>query len=471
MRRLIYRLTEPAATIPDERKIFTNHDLKVLIIPLFLEQLLEVLVGVSDTFMVSYAGEAAVSGVSLVNMFNTVFVYLFSALAAGGAVVVSQYIGSRDEENGSLSAGQLVMIAAVFSVAVMIFSLALNRQLLRLLFGEVDRDVMAACVTYLQISAYSYPAIAVYNAGAAVYRSLGKTSVTMNISLAANGINIVGNAVGVFVLHAGVAGVAYPSLIARAFSAVTILFLCFRRHAGQQASEKSAAVSLRWKNIFRWDGGMVRRILGIAVPNGIENGLFQLTKVALSSITALFGTVQIAANGVAQSFWSVAALMGTALGLAFVTVIGQCMGAEDTDAAEYYMKKLLRITFLASILWNALVLLAAPLVLKGYALSAEAARLVVVLVIIHNIFNALFYPLSGALANGLRAAGDVKYTMYVSIFSTIGCRVVFSILFGIWLGLGVIGIAFAMCLDWMIRAAFFWIRFRRGKWKEFRVIG
>ena len=465
MRGLIYRLTEPAETIPDERKIFSNHDLKILIVPLFLEQLLEVLVGVSDTFMVSYAGEAAVSGVSLVNMFNTVFIFLFSALAAGGAVVVSQYIGSRDEKNGNLSAGQLVMIAAVFSAAVTVFSLALNRQLLRVLFGEVDPDVMEACVTYLQISAYSYPAIAIYNAGAAVYRSMGKTGVTMNISLAANGINIVGNAVGVFILHAGVAGVAYPSLIARTFSAVVILILCFRK--------KNCPVSVRLvgKNIFRWEGSMVKRILSIAVPNGIENGLFQLTKVALSSITALFGTVQIAANGVAQSFWSVAALIGTALGLAFVTVIGQCMGAEDTEAAEYYMKKLLRITFLASILWNALILAATPLVLKGYALSDEAADLVVVLVIIHNIFNALFYPLSGALANGLRAAGDVRYTMYVSIFSTIGCRVVFSVLFGIFLDLGVIGIAFAMCLDWMIRAMFFWIRFRRGKWKEFRVIG
>ena len=465
MRGLIYRLTEPAGTIPDERKIFSNHDLQFLIVPLFLEQLLEVLVGVSDTFMVSYAGEAAVSGVSLVNMFNTVFIFLFSALAVGGAVVVSQYIGSRDEKNGNLSAGQLVMIAAVFSAAVTVFSLALNRQLLRVLFGEVDPDVMEACVTYLQISAYSYPAIAIYNAGAAVYRSMGKTGVTMNISLAANGINIVGNAVGVFILHAGVAGVAYPSLIARTFSAVVILILCFRK--------KNCPVSVRLvgKNIFRWEGSMVKRILSIAVPNGIENGLFQLTKVALSSITALFGTVQIAANGVAQSFWSVAALMGTALGLAFVTVIGQCMGAEDTEAAEYYMKKLLRITFLASILWNALILAATPLVLKGYALSDEAADLVVVLVIIHNIFNALFYPLSGALANGLRAAGDVRYTMYVSIFSTIGCRVVFSVLFGIFLDLGVIGIAFAMCLDWMIRAMFFWIRFRRGKWKEFRVIG
>ena len=462
MRQLIYRLTEPAASIPDARKLFSNHDLKLLILPLFLEQLLEVLVGVSDTFMVSYAGEAAVSGVSLVNMFNTVFIFLFSALAAGGAVVVSQYIGSKDEKNGNLSAGQLVMIAAVFSVAVMIFSLALNRQLLRLLFGEVDQDVMEACVTYLRISAYSYPGIAVYNAGAAIYRSMGKTNVTMNISLAANGINIAGNAIGVFVFHAGVAGVAYPSFIARAFSAVVILILCFR---------KQEQVRLEWKSIFHWGGSMVKRILGIAVPNGIENGLFQLTKVALSSITALFGTVQIAANGVAQSFWSVAALMGTALGLAFVTVIGQCMGAGDTEAAEYYMRKLLRITFLASILWNGLILPAAPFVLRGYAISDEAARLVVILVIIHNIFNALFYPLSGALANGLRAAGDVKYTMYVSIFSTIGCRVVFSILFGICMDLGVIGIAFAMCLDWMIRAAFFWIRFRRGKWKEFRVIG
>ena len=427
--------------------------------------------------MVSYAGEAAVSGVSLVNMFNTVFIFLFSALAAGGAVVVSQYIGSRDRKNGSLAAGQLVMTAAVFSAAAMTVCLILNRQLLRLLFGEVDRDVMEACVTYLQISAYSYPAIAIYNAGAAIYRSMGKTDVTMNLSLAANVINIAGNALGVFVFHAGVAGVAYPSLIARSFSAAVIVFLCFRQkdrmtgNSGGTETESPVRVYLTWKNIFCWNGSMVKRILGIAVPNGIENGLFQLVKVALSSITALFGTVQIAANGVAQSFWSVAALMGTSLGLAFVTVIGQCMGAGDTEAADYYMRKLLRITLLASILWNGLILLAAPFVLKGYALSDEAARLVVILVLIHNVFNALFYPFSGALANGLRAAGDVKFTMYVSVFSTIACRVVFSVLFGIRLHLGVIGVAFAMCLDWMIRAVFFWIRFRRGRWKEFRVIG
>lgn len=221
------------------------------------------------------------------------------------------------------------MAATVFSVAVMVFCLVLERQLLRLLFGEADGDVMEACVTYLRISACSYPAIAIYNAGAAIYRSMGKTGVTMKISLAANGINIAGNAAGVFLFHTGVAGVAYPSLIARSFSAVVILILCFKRQN---------EVCLRGRNLFCVDGGMVRRILGIAVPNGIENGLFQLTKVALSSITALFGTVQIAANGVAQSFWSVAALMGTSLGLAFVTVIGQCMGAGDTEAAVLYEK-------------------------------------------------------------------------------------------------------------------------------------
>lgn len=386
MKQRIIGWIEPKQTLPDEQKIFTNMDLKKLIIPLFWEQLLEVFVGVADTFMISHAGEAAVSGVSLVNMFNTVFIFLFAALASGGAVVVSQYIGNKDRKNGNFSAGQLVTISTVFSVVLMVLVLIFNRQLLRLLFGEVENDVMNACVIYLRISAYSYPAIAIYNAGAAVYRSMGKTNVTMYLSVISNVINIVGNAIGVFVLRQGVAGVAWPSLIARSFSAVVIIILCFH---------KKNEVFLEKKNLVRWNQTMIRRILGIAVPNGIENGLFQLVKVALSSITALFGTVQIAANGVAQSFWSLAALMGTAMGLAFVTVIGQCMGAGDTHAAEYYMKKMLRITFFASVLWNALILIAAPVVLRGYAISDEAARLVIILILIHNLLTPCFIPFQG----------------------------------------------------------------------------
>ncbi len=457
----VLKIIEPKEQLPNARKLFSNHDLKVLIVPLFLEQLLTVLVGIADTFMVSYAGEAAVSGVSLVNMFNTVFIYLFSALTAGGAVVISQYIGNGHGKNGRTACGQLIMAASVFSLFILVLVLLGNRSLLRLLFGEVEPDVMDACVTYLKISAYSYPAIAIYDAGAAIYRSMGKTSTTMTISLLSNGINIIGNSIGIFVFHAGVAGVAYPSLIARTFSAVVIMILCFK---------KTNIVYLQWKNIFHWDFAMIKRILGIAIPNGIENGLFQLAKVALSSITALFGTVQIAANGVAQSFWSMAALMGTSMGLAFVTVIGQCMGAGDTKAADYYMKKLLRITFLTSILWNGAILLAAPLILKGYALSPEAASLVLQLILIHNIFNAGFYPVSGALSSGLRAAGDVKFTMFVSLFSTVICRVVLSIVFGIWLNLGVIGVALAMCADWGIRTVFFGFRYCSQKWKQFHVI-
>ncbi len=461
MKEQIAKLIEPKQTIPEARRIFSNGDLKSLIVPLFMEQLLAVLVGVADTFMVSYAGEAAVSGVSLVNMFNTIFIYLFSALAAGGAIVVSQYIGSKDQVNGNLSSGQLLMTSTVFSLFITGVVLVLNRQLLKLLFGEVEPDVMEACVTYLQISAYSYPALAVYNAGAAMHRSMGKTNVTMYLSLASNGINVAGNAVGVFLLHAGVAGVAYPSLIARAFSAVAITWLCF---------QKGNAIRLEKQHIFLWDKAMVRRILGIAIPNGIENGLFQLAKVALSSITALFGTAQIAANGVAQSFWSVAALMGTAMGLGFVTVTGQCVGAGDKEAAEYYMRKLLKLTFVSSIIWNGLILAVTPIVLKGYALSAEASGLVVILVIIHNLFNAVCFPLSGALSNGLRAAGDVKFTMYVSLISTVAGRVLFSVIFAVWMNMGVIGVAFAMCLDWGIRAVIFWIRFVKGSWKKFSVI-
>lgn len=215
---------------------------------------------------------------------------------------------------------------------------------------------------------------------------------------------------------------------------------------------------------------MIGRIFKIAVPNGIENGLFQLIKVALSSITALFGTAQIAANGIAQSFWSMAALIGVSMGPAFITVIGQCMGAKNTDAADYYFRKLYRITLLTSVVWNALVLAVTPFFMNFYPLSDEVKQLVVLLVLIHNVFNAFLFPTSGALSNGLRAAGDVKYTMYLSVLSTVACRLVLSVVLGIWMNLGVIGIALAMCCDWAVRALFVSFRYKSGKWKNFRVI-
>ncbi len=444
-----------------ETEIFSNRDLKNMIQPLFLEQLLVMLVGMADTLVVSYAGEAAVSGVSLVNQFNTIFVYLFTAASSGGAVVISQYVGRRDMEDAGESASQLLLFSTGFSVIISVPVLICSEWLLRLLFGRVEPDVMAACVTYLKISAYSYPALAVYNSGAAIYRSLGKTDVTMYLSAVSNIINIIGNLIGVFVLHAGVAGVAWPSLIARVFSAVVITVLCFGKKNG---------VAYRWRWIFRWNGASMKQIFGIAVPNGLENGVFQLVKVALSSIVALFGTYQIAANGVAQSVWSMAALAGVAMGPAFITVIGQCMGKGDTDAADLYFRKLSRITLFLSSMWNLLIFLLTPLFLMAYALEPETKRLVIWLVLIHNVFNAAAFPFSGALSNGLRAAGDVKFTMIVSVVSTLAVRLFLSWLLGIVFDMGVIGIAIAMVCDWVFRAVVFFLRLKSGKWKNFQVI-
>ncbi len=458
---LLSKMIEPKQQIQENRKLFSNQFLKSLILPLFIEQLLVMLVGIADTLMVSHAGEAAVSGVSLVNMFYTIFIYIFTALASGGAVIVSHYIGNNDKKNGNLAASQMMTLATLISSIAMFLVLIFNRQIMHLLFGSVEDSVMEASIIYLRISAYSFSALALYNVGAALFRSMGKTKTTMYISLAMNIINVIGNAIGIFVLKAGVAGVAWPSFISRMFAAIVIIALCF---------SKTNTVQLKLADIIQWNKKMIKRILGIAVPNGIESGLFQLAKVALSTITALFGTSQIAANGVAQSFWSLAALIGVAMGPAYITVIGRCMGSKDVEAAQYYMIKLLKITLAASVLWNAIILIAAPFVLEFYELSDETKRLVFILVIIHNLFNALAFPVSAPFSNGLRAAGDVRYTMYVSIFTTVVVRVILSIILGVWLNLGVIGIALAMVSDWCMRAILMWYRYKSKRWKTFRVI-
>ena len=441
--------------------MFSNKDLKNLIVPLFLEQLLMALVGIADVFVIGFVGEAAVSGVSLVNSFNTIFLNLFTALASGGAVVISQYIGHKDKEHAGQAASQLLTASVILSVAISVVILLTNASLMRLMFGKVDADVMDACVTYLRISAYSYPALAIYNAGAALYRSFGKTSTTMYISILANIINVIGNCIGVFGLHAGVEGVAVPSLVSRCFSAVVITILCF--------SAKNP-VSYLGSWIMKLDVSLQKKILRIAVPNGVESGVFQLVKVALSSVVALFGTYQIAANGVAQSIWSLAALVCVTMGPVFITVIGQCMGAGDIEQAEMYFRKLTKITLVFAIAWNALIFAVTPVFMSFYALEDQTKRLVILLVLIHNIFNAVAFTFADPLGKGLRATGDVKFTTATSLFTTIGVRLIFSMIFGIWLNLGVIGIAFAMCLDWSVRGIIFWWRFKQGKWKTFKVI-
>lgn len=285
---------------------------------------------------------------------------------------------------------------------------------------------------------------------------------TMYISIIANIINVVGNIIDVFALKAGVAGVAYPSLIACLFSAISITILCFKTNQEAYCTKD---------DVMTWDVPMLSRILKIAIPNGVENGIFQLVKVALGSVVALFGTYQIAANGIAQSIWSLAALVGSAMGPVFITVIGQCQGAQDDEATQYYFKKLMKITLIFSIAWNGIVFVLTPIFMQFYAVSEQTKELVIILVLIHNVFNTVAFPFSGSLSNGLRATGDVKYTMIVSIASTVGGRLMLSIILDVYCHMGVIGIAYAMYLDWTIRAVIFYMRYRSGKWKEFQLVG
>ena len=457
----IAKLIEPRAQIDERKKRFDNRALLALIVPIIIEQFLVLLVGIADSLMVSYAGEEAVSGVSLVDQLNNVFIRVFTALAAGGAVVASQYIGSKDRENGSKAASQLILITSLLGAVSALLVLVFGRQIFGALFGNVDAGVLDAGLLYLRLSAWSYLFRAVYNACAGLYRSMGKTRELMFVSLMMNAINVAGNAIGIFALHAGVRGVAIPSLIARAFAAVVMLKLVFGK--GNQ-------IHVTLKNLFAKDISMVRRILHIALPNGIEDGLFQLAKVALSSIVAMFGTAQIAAYGISQNFWAMGALFPVAMGPAFITVIGQYMGARDIDGANYYMEKLLRFTYAGGVVWSFSFTVISPLILLVYSLTEETRGLIILLIVLHNVFNALLAPCAFPLSSGLRAAGDVKFTMFAAIFSTVICRVTFSVLFGIILDMGVVGVTVAMVIDWCVKAALIFRRYRSRKWTAFRVI-
>ncbi len=441
--------------------MFSNQDLRKLILPLVIEQILGMLVGIIDTVMISYAGEAAISGVALVDMVNNLVITLMSALATGGAVIVSQYLGSRDQEKANFSAGQLMTIAIAISTALMVICLFLHGPILRLLFGKVEQDVMEAAVTYFVISALSFPFLGVYNSAAALFRSMRKTNITMYVSLLMNAINIIGNSIGIFVLHAGVAGVAWPTMIARTVAAVLLTALAFR---------KDYEVSLKARAIFAVDRPMMARILRIAVPNGVENGLFMLGKVLVTSIVSMFGTVQIAANGVSNSVNMIAIIVVNAINLAIVTVVGQCVGAGKYDEAVRYTKKLMAVSYISTGLLSLLVFAGMPLILRFYSLTEETRELSILLINLHNILAFALHPTSFNLSNALRAAGDVKFTMIAGIASMIVFRLGSAYLFGIVMNLGVIGVWIAMGTDWLFRSILFVIRFRSGKWKEIRSI-
>ncbi|MDU6541324.1 MATE family efflux transporter [Clostridium sp.] len=441
--------------------MFSNESLKKLIIPIFMDQILIIIASIIATMMISYAGEASVSAVSLIDMINMLLINVLAALTAGGAVIVSQYIGFRDKNKSCIAASQLFTIATIISIGIMGFVFIFHKPLLKILFGNVDYNVMNLAITYFVIYSISYPFLSIYDSGAALFRSIGNSRVPMIVSIAMNAINIVGNAIGIFVFNAGVVGIAISIIISRAFAALVMVYLSLN---------KKNKVFISFSQIFTIKRDMIIKILNIAIPNGIENGIVQLGRILLISIIALFGTDQIAANGITNSLVMISISFATAMNIAIVSVIGQCVGAGDYAQADFYTKKLLKITYIGTIVISLAEILLLPWILNLYTLSAEVTNLTYILVIIHNCLAIIFWPLSFTLPNSLRASGDVRFTMIVSISSMFILRISFGYILGIIFNLGVIGVWLAMGADWALRSIIYVLRFKNGKWREFKVI-
>ena len=438
------------------KPLFTQKELLLLTGPLLVEQLLEVTVGMADTMMVSRCGEAAISGVSLVDMINNLIIVLFAALATGGAVVVSQFLGAREQKSANESSGQLILLSGLFGLLVGAFCFVLARPMIRLFYGAIDADVLDASVLYLRIIAISYPFLALYNGGAALFRSMGNSKISMQISFLMNVINIVGNAVCIFGLKMGVDGVAWPSVVSRVVAAFLILRRCYQKEGNALTVPKTT----------RLDAKMTRRILGIGIPSAFENSLFEAGRILVVSMISTFGTVQIAANAVANNLDGMGVIPGKALSLAMITVVGRCVGAGDSEQAVYYTRKLSLWSYIAMGLSNGAILLFLHKLIGIYALSGETMVLSETLVRIHAAFAILLWTLSFVLPNALRAANDVKFTMLVSILSMAVWRLGFSYLLCVRMGWGAVGVWIAMIIDWVCRVTCFVIRFRSGVWKN-----
>ncbi len=443
--------------------LFTNKDIRKLIIPLIIEQFLTVLVGMADTIMVSQAGEAAISAVSLVDTVNVLLINVFTALANGGAVVAGQFLGHKNRNESCKVANQLLIFASIFSTVVMVFLIGLHNLILHGAFGDISEDVMDSAKIYLLITALSIPFIAIYNAGAALFRAMGNSKITMVVTLIMNAINVIGNAILIFGLRMGVAGVAIPTTVSRIIAAMIIIALLFN---------EKRDITLKGFFKCKLELSVVKKILYIGVPNGLENSMFQFGKIVVLSLVATFGTSAIAANAVGNTIAMFQIIPGIAIGMAMVSVTAQCVGAQDYEQVKYYNKKLIKIAYGAMLLINAIVVAILPLILKLYNLGTEAAEITQWIIIFHAICACLIWPLSFCIPNTLRAANDVKFCMVVSIISMWVVRIAPSYVLAGNLGLGVKGVWIGMILDWCVRSIFFVIHYKREKWipKQYRKV-
>ena len=438
-----------------ESLLFTREDLKKLIVPLIIEQALALSIGLFDTLMVSSCGEAAVSGVSLVDQIMVLLINAFSALATGGAVVAGQFLGQDRREEACKSATQMVWFITICAIGITVLVYLGKSFILHTVFGKIDQDVMHHADIYLLIVAASIPFMALYNGGAAIFRTMGNSKVTMQISIIMNVINIGGNAILIYGFHRGTEGVAIPTLVSRMTAAIIIIaLLCDEK--------RTLHIERTWRYRINWE--MVKKILSIGVPNGLENSMFQLGKIIVLSLVSTFGTYAIAANAVSNAIALFQILPGMAITLAITPVISRCVGAGD------YNKKLMLITYVSMTAMVLFIFSLLPFILNAYNLSDLTAKTTADIIHFHGIGAIFIWPVAFSLPATFRAAGDAKACMYISSISMWIFRIGFSYVLGKYMGMGVFGIWVAMVIDWVFRAMCFVIRYFKGSWKKNAIV-
>ena len=444
-----------------EGYLYSNRALLALFIPLLIEYSLEFFVGFADSVMVASLGEAAISGVSLVDFLVQLLIFSFSALATGGAVVAGQYLGDQNIDKARNSATQLVWFSAILSTVLMIAVIFLRPFMIGILFGQIEADVWANADVYLYFMALSIPFLAIYNAGAAIFRTTNNAVTPMNILLVCDILNVAGNAICIYLLGWDVRGVAIPTVIARVLAAVLILYFL---------SDDNYKLHIKKTLKHKFDFDLLGKVMKVGIPYGIENGLFQLGRVLVLSLVSTFGTMAIAANSVGYAIGIFSVLPGFAINLGLTAVISNCVGANDYEQARYYNKKCLVMVIISHIAINLLIFLALPLILGIYNLSPQTEAMAAEMVIWHGIFAIIIWPISFTLPATFRGAGDSKSVMYISLAVMFTCRIALSYVIADWMGIGVFGTWIAMFIDWYVRAGIYVYRYFSNKWTEYRVI-
>ena len=441
--------------------LFSRQDLLRLLLPLIVQLIFTALMGAVDTMMVARVGDAAVSGVSLVDSLNNLMLMVFTATATGGTVVCAQYLGAKEIENANRAARQVLLCVAVISVASCVLCLLLRRPLLGLIFGSVEDRVMKAAQTYFLITALSYPFIGIFGASSALYNAAGAPRRAMLVSVTGNLLNILGNAVFLFVFRWGVFGAALSTTLSRVFQCVVVLLL--HRQPGQ-------VIVLRDYFKIRPDRTLIRAILRVGIPTGVENGMFQLGKLMVQSTVALLPTAEIAAQAVVNTLEYFTSMPSMAVGMGLVTVAGQCIGAGRPQEARGYTVRLTVWSEILVLSVGILTMLVVNPVCRLSGLSDESAAIVYRMMLLITIVKPFVWPLAFTPANALRAAGDVKFCTIQSALSMWIFRVALCMLLIRGLGFGVLGVWIAMFTDWTVRAVCYTIRFRGSKWLEHQVL-